>query len=286
MRLPDFIAVGPPRTATTWLHETLQGRVGLPRGIKETDFFSKHYDKGIDWYAAYFRECEASMKTGELCATYFASPQARLRIARHLPQCRIICTFRDPVERAYSFYKLLRRHAWTRVPFEEAVRKHREIREQSRYAYHLAGWMQTFAPDRVMVLLYDDFEADAQSFVNRVCDFIEIDRIEVPPERAAERVHRVETVPPSRRLVRTTRQLITWMHSHRMHATAIRLRRSRIGRYVYEGGRPFEPLEPDVEERIRMLFLPEVEAFEKLVGRDLSAWKSGRAIASREGTAA
>ncbi|MGD1026192.1 sulfotransferase family protein [Candidatus Binatus soli] len=276
MRLPDFIAVGPPRTATTWLHEVLKGHVGLPLDIKETDFFSKHYDKGIDWYADYFRHCPPAIKIGELCATYFASPEARERIARHLPECRIICTLRDPVDRSYSFYRLLRRHAWTKLPFEEAAAKHREIREQNRYAFHLAGWQRQFGADHVLVGLYDDFEADAQAFVDRVTAFVGIDRIVIPPGRAFERVHPIETAPPSRRLVRATRQIITWMHSRRMHRAAIRFRKSALGRFVYEGGRPYGPLAPDVEARVRELYRPEVEALEELLAIDLSAWKKPR----------
>jgi hypothetical protein len=276
-RLPDFIAVGPPRTATTWLHQALKGHVGLPFNIKETDFFSKHYDRGLDWYADYFRHCPPAMKIGEVCATYFVSPEARERIARHLPECRIICTFRDPVDRSYSFYKLLRRHAFTKLPFEQAVAKHREFREQNRYAFHLAAWQRQFGANQVMVGLYDDLEADPQAFVDRATSFIGIDRIVIPPARAAERVHLVETAPPSRRLVRTTRKVITWMASHRMYRATNWFRKSALGHFVYEGGRPYGPLAPDVEARIREMYRPEVEALEELLAIDLSAWKKPRA---------
>lgn len=276
-RLPDFVAVGPPRTATTWLHQVLKGYVGLPFNIKETDFFSKHYDRGLDWYADYFRHCPPAMKIGEVCATYFVSPEARERIARHIPECRIICTFRDPVDRSYSFYKLLRRHAFTKLPFEQAIEKHREFREQNRYAFHLAAWQRQFGADHVMVGLYDYLEADPQAFVDRVTAFIGIDRIVIPAARASERVHLVETAPPSRRLVRTTRKIITWMASHRMYRATNWFRKSALGHFVYEGGRPYGPLAPDVEARIRELYRPEVEALEELLAIDLSAWKKPRA---------
>ena len=118
-RLPDFIAVGPPRTATTWLHEVLQGHVCLPADRKETDFFTRFYDRGLDWYADYFRHCEGGIPVGELSPMYFASPPARERIARHLPECKIIVSLRDPVERAYSNYRMLRRIVATKVDFED-----------------------------------------------------------------------------------------------------------------------------------------------------------------------
>ena len=110
MRLPDFIAIGPPRTGTTWLYRALGGHVGLPRDTKETDFFSTYYAKGMEWYLDFFRDCALELPMGELSPNYFAAPEAPERIARHLPHCRIVCTLRDPVDRMYSFYQIGRAH--------------------------------------------------------------------------------------------------------------------------------------------------------------------------------
>ncbi|HVN63485.1 MAG TPA: sulfotransferase domain-containing protein, partial [Candidatus Binataceae bacterium] len=75
-RLPDFIAVGPQRTGTTWLHKVLQGHTGLPRGIKETDFFLKNYSRGIDWYLEFFRGYPAELPIGEIDPNYFGTEEA------------------------------------------------------------------------------------------------------------------------------------------------------------------------------------------------------------------
>ena len=119
-RLPDFLGVGPPRAATSWLDAVLRGHVGLPREIKEVDFFIENYARGIDWYKSYFRDCDPGLPAGEICPSYY-SPIGRERIALHIPNCRIICTFRDPVEWRYSFYKLSLRNAWTSDDFETWV---------------------------------------------------------------------------------------------------------------------------------------------------------------------
>jgi len=74
----DFVAVGPPRTATTWIHEYLkrQQDVRLPKELKETHFFSWKYEKGIDWYFSHFASSGPHKITGEVCPTYFDSPRA------------------------------------------------------------------------------------------------------------------------------------------------------------------------------------------------------------------
>jgi hypothetical protein len=138
-RLPDFLGVGPPRTATSWLDAVLRGHVGLPREVKEVDFFVENYARGIEWYKSYFRDCDANLPIGEICPSYYSSI-GRERIALHIPRCRIICTFRDPVERRYSFYKLALRNAWTVDDFETWVAKNPVYNDSG-----LKPWFETFA---------------------------------------------------------------------------------------------------------------------------------------------
>ena len=274
LRLPDFIAVGPPRTATTWLHEVLAGHVCLPTDRKETDFFNRFYDRGLDWYANYFRACDGVMQIGEAAPMYFASGEARQRIAKDLPQCRIICSFRDPVERAYSNYRLLRRIASTKIDFERAATTRGDLLESSRYGTHLAQWFETFGRERVQVLIYDDLESDPQAFLDSVCDFIGIDRFPLASSRVgATRVNTVNTQPPNPRLAKIARDLVGWFVNRGYHHAARMVRGSRVINYMLEGGAPFPPLTADVAQRMREFYRPEVEKLEQLIGRDLTAWK-------------
>src|SRR5690349_80920 len=68
-QLPHCIAVGVGRSGTTWLHQVLAGHVGLPYGVKETDFFLRKYSNGIDWYKSFFRDCAAEFPILEICPT-------------------------------------------------------------------------------------------------------------------------------------------------------------------------------------------------------------------------
>jgi hypothetical protein len=274
LRLPDFIAVGPPRTATTWLHEVLKGHVCLPTNRKETDFFTRFYDRGIDWYADYFRQCDDATPVGELSPMYFASSQARDRIARSLPDCKIICSFRDPVERAYSNYRLLRRLASTKVDFERAATTRGDLLESSRYGNHLADWFERFGRERVMVLIYDDLESTPQAFLDSVCDFIGIAPFPISASPMGnERVLSINTQPASPRLAKLARAIVEWFVSRRYYRAANLVRGSKLIKYMLEGGDPFPPLSADVADRMREFYRPEVEQLEKLIGRDLSAWK-------------
>jgi LPS sulfotransferase NodH len=275
-QLPNFIAVGVGRSGTTWLHEMLAGRVGLPYGVKETDFFLRKYGKGIDWYKSFFRHCAPGQPIVEICPTYFSSAEARSRMKLHIPDCRIVCTFREPVERAYSHYKLMRHNVWTRASFEEVVSGSQEIAEMNQYALNLTGWHQTFGRDNVLICFYDDLEHDPQGYLDAVCDFIGIPRFAISLPAASVRLNSFPAAPRNRRLAQNARHLRDSLLSHRFYRLDRLFEQAGVWSFCFDGGEIFPPLEPELEKRLKQRFLPEVEALEQLIGRDLSAWKAGR----------
>jgi hypothetical protein len=273
LRLPDFIGIGPPRTATTWLELVLRGRVGLPEGTKETQFFAWRYDLGLEWYADYFRNCPPDLPVGEFTPGYFDSPLARDRIAHDLPDCRIICTLRDPAERLYSHYRLWRTIGYTKSTFERAAFGHRQLLDTARYADHLQAWFERFGREQVLVLLHDDLLANRQDFLDRVCDFIGISRFdETGVEAANRRVNLVEKAPRSFRTARRAQFVRRKLERHRFHRLTNLC--EPIFRFCSSGGGKFPPLDPELADRIRASLLPQTDALEKLIGRDLSAWKN------------
>ncbi len=277
-RLPDFIAVGPPRTATTWLDRVLRGHAGLPFDRKETDFFKRNYWRGLDWYRAYFRQCPPELPAGEICPTYFPLAEARERIARDVPGCGIIVTLRDPVARAYSYYRLMRRVGWEKADFEQAVARRADLADTNRYAFHLKAWQELFGVSRVLVCLYDDLKASPQAHIDRVCAFIGAPRFTLGDSAFADdEVNSVARAPRSRRLARNARKLRIWLDDHDWRRAIALLERAGAWDFCFGRGEEFPPLDPVLEARLRERFRPEVEALEEMLGRDLSAWKSPRA---------
>jgi len=280
-RLPEVIGVGPPRTATTWLYEVLKGHVGFPRGVKETDFFLRYYDKGIGWYRALFQDCPPARPAVELCPTYFVSDEARQRIAREIPQCKIIVTLRDPVARLHSHYRLLRREGWLRdVTFEEIVNSHLQgakglrMFDVSRYAFHLRRWQAAFGKDRVLVAFHDDLEDDAQKFIGDICAFIGIPEIDLAASPlTGERVNTITNAPRSRKLAKAVRTAMFRLRAHKLYGTINWWDRTWLWRLVFEGGEKFPGFDSALERRLRERFRSEVAALETLTGRDLSHWK-------------
>jgi LPS sulfotransferase NodH len=274
LRLPSFIVVGAARTGTTWLNRVLTNRVGLPRGTKETDFFIKRYHMGLSWYASHFRRCAADVPIGEICPTYFDSALARERIALHIPACKIVIVLRDPVARLYSLYKLLRMYAWTKVGFEEAILKNRQMLDSSRYAYHVRQWQERFGAANVLVMIHDDLRSDPQAFVDRICEFIGLKSFALhKSELANNTVNDIPRAPWSRRLARDSRNVLYWLNSHRFYRLTNLWRRSQFWWFCFGSGEAYPRLTPAQETRLRRRLTGEVDRLEKLLGRDLPAWK-------------
>jgi Sulfotransferase domain len=272
-RFPDFIAVGPPRTGTTWLDRTLRRHVGLP-SIKETQFFAYNYDLGVDWYRSYFRDCDPRMPVGEIAPTYFDYPQARARIATVIPRCHIICSLRDPVERAYSHYKAWHRGGLLNGSFDDVVQTSWAAIAVN-YASNLREWQKLFGAENVLVLLYEDLRADPQAYLDAVCGFIGFASIDLSAmPGSADPVNPSNQAPRSMILARTMLKL---------RDELIRRRYRRLARVVeagsplwklsFTGGKAYPPLDAELEARLRHVLTPEIEDLESLLGRALAAWK-------------
>ena len=106
-RLPSFVHIGPGKSGSSWLHETL----ALPPEVylseaKDLYFFSRSYDRGVDWCRKQFRPARPGHGVvGEVCPDYLTCAEAPRRIRWCLgPDVRLMVTLRDPTERAFSAY--------------------------------------------------------------------------------------------------------------------------------------------------------------------------------------
>jgi hypothetical protein len=274
-RLPSFFVIGPPRTGTTWLYEILKDRTLLPAPTKETRFFDKHFHRGIDWYRAHFGHAGPDRRVGEIAPTYFASIEASERIARTLPEAKVVCVFRHPVERVISLYKLKRAYGMIPWNFEQALACDPEMLESSRYATRLKAWQHALGRERVLATLYDDLRDKPQKFLDTVVDFIEVPRFGLSHSQMMS-VHASETMTHPRNYHRTRRAttMADWFKARRLDRVVAAVRNSPLRKLFLGGGLPFAAFSMETLLRLHEIFRPEVEELEGLINRDLSGWKS------------
>ena len=272
-RLPNFFAVGPPRTGTSWLHHALAARANLPRHNKETRFFDTHYSKGLDWYARHFEQ-RNDLPIGEVCPTYFSSEPARDRIAQLAPASRIICSFRDPVERIFSLYKVKRAYGLTSPDFEAALSGDPELMESSRYAFHLSGWQRAFGAENVLATFYEDLVAEPQNYIDRIAQFTGIPKFRLD-ENQLRRVNSSGDIggPRVPGVSRLGTAVADWLKAHHRGQAVATIKASRLARIILWRDTSIPPLDSATACKLRRELRAEVEALEEMLNRDLSAWK-------------
>ncbi len=276
LRLPSFIHVGPPRTGTTWLHDVLMGHIGLP-SKKETYFFEFRYGHGVEWYCNLFGDYPADVPGGEICPTYFSNALARERIKRHISDCKIIVSFREPAARLYSLYQLLR---YGRVPVNDTFDAYWRLQiangaDLCSYATNLKRWQATFGKPRVLVLFYEDLRSNPQGYLDGVCDFVGARRIALDRSMlGSKKVYSAHSAARSSAIARRTVDAVGWARRHGARPLIELGQRTALWKIMR---RPFvedfPPLSEESADEIRAIMLPETEELERITGRDLSRWK-------------
>jgi hypothetical protein len=276
--LPTFFIVGPPRTGSSWLHEILSHHTHLPAPLKETRFFDNHYHRGLKWYRAHFADFNHGRPVGEVAPTYFASAEARERIAELVPRAKIVCVFRNPVDRIVSLYRLKRAYGMIPWSFEEALTRDPELLDSSRYAANLREWQNSFGKENILPTLYDDLREQPQMFVNALVDFIGVPRFALTSAQHRY-IHDSETMTHPRNFDRTRKAnaLADWFKARRLHRIVLAVKSSPLRRLVLGGGPAFTDLSGEMSMRLYALFRQEVEELEQMLHRDLTSWKYQRA---------
>lgn len=167
---PDALAIGPMKCGTSWLHAYLTARqdVCLPMHVKETFFFDKYYERGLDWYRAFFAHFDPGRHclVTEVAPTLFHSSETvPQRVRDALGDVPLVVVLRHPVDRSWSHYNHMRR-SFTQKSLKAAVLDHPEILAASRYSVHLPRWKSAFS--RLSVLAQDELDGNREAFVSNI----------------------------------------------------------------------------------------------------------------------
>ncbi|GFZ91748.1 tetratricopeptide repeat-containing sulfotransferase family protein [Okeania sp. KiyG1] len=129
-RGPNFIIIGAQKSGTTSLENYIaQNPHVIPAIKKETHFWYRDFNKGINWYLAHFPPIPKSENfiTGEATPNYLENHQAAERIYNVFPEVKLLVILRNPIDRAFSQYHHWIRLNWEDRSFETAINSELEI---------------------------------------------------------------------------------------------------------------------------------------------------------------
>ncbi|UJR14912.1 hypothetical protein I4U23_001896 [Adineta vaga] len=109
--LPQAIIIGVKKCGTRALLKFLSTHPAIAASSNEIHFFDSftNFQQGLQWYRTQMPIIQSSQSlTIEKTPSYFINKYAPLRIARSLPNVKLLIIFRDPITRAISDYVQLK----------------------------------------------------------------------------------------------------------------------------------------------------------------------------------
>ncbi|MEN8445581.1 MAG: sulfotransferase, partial [Cyanobacteria bacterium J06555_13] len=299
--MPDFLVIGAPKAGTTSLNHYLAQHPQIfmspnkePHFFafegKQPDFQGPRDDQAwlntrsvvnLEDYQQLFAKATDGQKCGEASTMYLYLKESCDRIYHHVPQVKLIAFLRNPVERAYSHYKHMRRDGreWE-LDFGRALQHEAErmekgwapawhYRQVSLYHEQVRQYKQKFSAEQLRIYLYDDLLKESRKIYSDIFEFIGVD-----PDFSVDVSTRYNTTS----VVRRNKQL----HDFLMNPSGLKTALSRIipahirkplsAKMYRKNAAPIQPLSNELRSELISSFTPDIIQLQDLIGRDLSHW--------------
>ena len=273
----DFIVIGAQKSGTTSLFEYLKGHPELCLPLdKEAPYFSHDAElaRGWDRYIQKtFATSDPSLRWGTVTTHYmvggvydasgtstdiadcYDEQTIPRRIRERLPDVRLIAILRDPVARAASHHQMAVLSGIEHRAFDEAVDEllGPESLESSRrdpdestgyvtwgeYGRILAGYMEVFPREQMMVVFTADLEREPEQLLRRIHRFLDVSPNIVPSNldtrfRQGAAARRFSRLNPSAVQAAVTHNWATRGMWHLLPATARRRIDRSFAHWSYE----------------------------------------------------
>ncbi|WP_107667324.1 sulfotransferase domain-containing protein [Cyanothece sp. BG0011] len=201
---PDFLIIGAQKAGTTSLYNYL---VQHPQIIgnktwKEVRYFDvpENYSQGWSWYLGCFPSKieKGNRLTFDVSPSYLYFPEIPQRIKEALGTIKMIVILRNPVDRAYSAWKMY--HSFANNPevaennkkiadertFTQAI--HQELNNEcapdiypydyinrGKYVEQLNNYYQYFDKNNLLILSFEELKNNKRALLNKICEFLEIE---------------------------------------------------------------------------------------------------------------
>lgn len=270
-RLPNFLYIGTNKAGSTWIYDVLARHpdVYMAPG-KGVYFFSKHYERGLDWYQSRFTQAGDERIVGEVSHTYMYSYDVWRRIAEMDPEIRLMVCLREPADRAFSDYLDAVKNGLVHADFETELAGEPPFLQRSHYTGYLAPYVEQFGLGSIHVAVFEELCSDPNAFAKKMFAFLGIEERELPP---AQRQKMMPAGAPRSRLVAG----LAKKASHTARALGLRGLRGRIKtsravrNLLYHQFTSDEKprMRPETQARLRERFDGEVTRLDALLGTRL-----------------
>ncbi|MEZ6242469.1 MAG: sulfotransferase [Phycisphaerales bacterium] len=182
MTLPDFLIIGAMKSGTTSLYRDLltHPRVFFPIDKEPGNLCHDDVltDAGRARYEKLFERAGPDQLCAEASTAYTKRPTfegVAERAKQLIPDAKLIYVIRDPIARLLSHHHHEHVGGHMGADVAEAIEKHHELLDYSRYAMQLDPWRDAFGEGAIRVVRFEDYVADRPGQTARVEEFLGLD---------------------------------------------------------------------------------------------------------------
>ena len=207
--LPDFLVFAVGRAGTTSLYEGIMKHSDTHRpSTREIYFFDYKYNHGLGWYKGHFPTIfkkfvftkikGKKFVTGETHGRILRYPHAAKRVLENNPNVKLIALLRNPIDRAYSLYRIQVRNGRENLSFWDAIQAEEKRLEglmeqmekdenfysgefyQKSYLYQsiyydgLKNWFKFFPREQFLILNVDDLNSKPKENFEKIFKFLDL----------------------------------------------------------------------------------------------------------------
>ena len=280
-RWPNFFIVGAPRCGTSTLHAWLPSMPGVFMArIKEPNYFSRCVI-GDDHpmvrpirkereYLRLFSDAGDAKIVGEATPFYLEDPEAPVEIKRKCAEARVLASLRDPVERLYSHYFMMRNNVPGMGSFMDEIKRGLSLQGIRNVAFldptiglysrQLERYRREFGK-RFKAIVFEEWTRDTPRTYRVISDFLGLDPViqGIP-------------APQQRRYSEARGPLVRFLFGNRYLSRATEaLVPYGLRKYVRRAALVKEVPKPPMDERARAFLVDfyrdDVERTQRILGR-------------------
>lgn len=181
MKEPITIGLGMHKSGTTWLQTCLYEHPEIYCPLRGTEYFTKNYSKGIDWYDSQFNQFNHKCKI-DFCNEYSISPDVFKRIKQSGKSDRFFIILRNPYDRAISH--LIQDIKQGLIPkqakFSELLLADSKYITRGHYKNLIEEFRIFFEAEQLKVLFFDDLQDKPQEIIADLYHYLQVDTSFVP----------------------------------------------------------------------------------------------------------
>jgi hypothetical protein len=298
---PNFFIIGAARAGTTTLYEYLrrapqvylpsikEPRYFLARSIND-DIYGRVAIGSTENYLRLFANNSDATAIGEGTPEYLYHDSAAHKIREKVPHAKIIITLRNPINRAFSHYLLLKTLLNIKYSFDHmlksewANRKYHlakslrspGIIECGFYSHGVSKYLELFGSDKIKIIIFEEWTKDTLNTINEIVEFLGVnynfdDSITTRKDNASRNYSRTNAFLSS---VLNKSPFLSKIIYLRLPAFARDLLRNINNmqlsvRSSSSSSSPNELMSNETRELIRDIYSKDVKELEKILGRRL-----------------